>query len=100
MRWATVPQLLELVDMAGWLAHPVEPGESARYRCRCALLEAEHRISGEQLRRVSGGTRKDNWIVGRRPERMVRDVPRAAQLLALITRSLKPAKEIHPSALA
>ncbi len=64
------------------LSHAVEPGAATRYRFRSALFEAEHRVQGTGH---SGGQRfAARSHPGRRPGRLVCDVPLAAQLLSII----------------
>ena len=62
--------------------HPVEPGPAARYRPRSALLTTQYRL---QRRRDRASQRlAARRLRPRRPERLVRDVPLAAQLLSMI----------------
>ncbi len=64
--------------------HPVEPGAAARYRSAGDVYPPQHRVQrsgdlgGERV-----AARGRQWR-HRRPERLVRDVPLAAQLLSMI----------------
>ena len=60
----------------------VEPGAAARYRPRSALLQAQHRLQRPRHRARVGLAAPG--LRPRRPGRMVRDVPLAAQLLSMI----------------
>ena len=64
------------------LADAVEPGPAARYRSRSALLQAQHRLRRPR-RRARVGLAASSYG-HRRPGRLVRDVPLAAQLLSMM----------------
>ena len=78
-------QLQSRLQLLGSLyPHPVEPGAAARYRSAGDVSTQQHRlqrpggVGGERLASRRG--QRDH----RRPERLVRDVPLAAQLLSMI----------------
>ena len=64
--------------------HPVEPGAAARYRYGNTLSAQQHRVQrSSNLGGERVAARSSEWC-HRRPERLVRDVPLAAQLLSMI----------------